>query len=313
MRQEYEEAHMGTAVRLVLYAPDAARAEAAAERAFALVGRLDSLFSDYRPDSEVAALARLAGGDSPMAVTPELREVLVRSAEWSRRTGGAFDVTVGPLTRLWRWGMRRGELPPAPRLDSARARSGFSGLILDTIGGTARLERSGMSLDLGGIAKGYVAQAVLDQLRAEGLSTALVDAGGDLVLGDPPPGESGWRVEFPGGETHRLANVAVATSGDRYQYLEVDGVRFSHILDPRTGLGVPDAPTVVVVASDGTTADVLASALTILDREAGRLLVDGLATVAVRWTSRRAADASWQTSEFPLLRSETTNPPVIPG
>ncbi|UCC24454.1 MAG: FAD:protein FMN transferase [Gemmatimonadales bacterium] len=298
---------MGTVVRLVIYTRDRGEADSASTRAFRIVSRLDSLFSDYRTDSQVAALSRAAGTGTGVVVSREMQEVLAQSLEWSRRTGGAFDVTVGPLSRLWRWAMRRGQLPPAQRLDSARALAGHAGLAVDTIAGTALLERSGMSLDLGGIAKGYIAQVVRDQLRDEGIPHALVDAGGDLVLGDPPPGEAGWSVEFPGGEVHLLANAAVATSGDRYQYLEVAGVRYSHILDPRTGLGVPNAPTVVVVAGEGAMADVLASALSVLDLDTGRSLVATLQGVAVRWTGRDETGSSWQTAGFPRRPQGTTS------
>lgn len=299
-RFEFSEPHMGTEVRLVLWASDADAAGAAAAEGFRTVARLDSLFSDYRADSEVAEVAAAAGSGEAVSVTPELLAVLSAARYWSESTGGAFDVTVGPLTRLWRRAMRNGEFPDSSRLDEARAASGYQGLVLDTAGGTVRLIRAGMSLDLGGIAKGYVAQSVLDGLRRRGIPSALVDAGGDLALGDPPPGEAGWRVEFPGGEVHRLSGVGVATSGDRYQYLEAGGGRYSHILDPRTGVGIPSSPTVAVVAPDATTADALASALTVMDRESGRELASGIPGVAARVAWPDHGSASWQTPDFPM-------------
>lgn len=268
---------MGTAVRLVIYAPDRSAADAGAAAAFATVARLDSLFSDYRNDSEIAGLAAAAGTPSAARpVSPELGAVLDTALVWAERTGGAFDVTVGPLTRLWRWAIRRGEWPDSARLAEARAAAGIDGLVRDREAGTAALRRPGMSLDLGGIAKGFAAAAVLDTLRARGLTAVLVDAGGDLALGAAPPGEEGWRIEFPDGSVRRLSGVGVATSGDRYQALERDGVRYSHIVDPRTGVGVPHAPTVAVVAPSATTADVLASALSVLEAAEGRRLVAGL-------------------------------------
>lgn len=301
-RFEYSEPHMGTQVRIVLHAESRVRAEAIAQDAFATVSRLDSLFSDYRTDSEIAQLARESGSGSLRPVTDELWEVLNLAEEWSEWTDGAFDITVGPLTLLWRWAMRRGVFPDSARHAEARARSGHEGLRLDSLGRAASLVRDGMSLDLGGIAKGYIAQAVADQIARDGARSVLVDAGGDIVLGDPPPGEEGWRIEFPGREAYLLSNAAVATSGDQYQFLEHDGVRYSHILDPRTGLGVPDAPTVVVVAGDGTTADVLASALTVLGAEAGRALVASLEDVAARVIPPGGEAGGWETDDFPRLR-----------
>ena len=267
----------GTMVRLVMYAPNPEVADRAAAGAFATFTRLDSLFSDYREDSEIGLLATEAGSGHPRSVSPELLEILEIAEQWRDQSGGAFSVTVGPMTRLWRWAIRRGELPGADRLDAARLQADPAGMeVLVRTGtasetrtvprpgtgtatgtatgtrtGTVTLNVAGMSLDLGGIAKGYAAQKVVDQLAEQGLSQVLVDAGGDMVLGAAPPKQGGWRVEFPDGAVHHLANVAVATSGDRYQYLEVDGVRYSHILDPGTGLGMTDAPTVVVVAPNG--------------------------------------------------------------
>lgn len=299
-RFEFQERHMGTGVRIVLYADDPVVARGASAAAFAAVARVDSLLSDYRDDSEVAALAAEAGGGTLHTPSPELVQVLDSARVWAVRTEGAFDVTVGPLTRLWRRAMRREELPDSVRLAAARALVGSDGVVVDSASGRIGLARSGMSLDLGGIAKGFAASTALDTLRARGIEVALVDAGGDLALGRAPPGTDGWRVEFPGGDVHRLSDVAVATSGDRYQYLEVDGVRYSHIVDPRTGLGVPDAPTVAVVAPGAVTADVLASALGLLSPGPGRALVEGLGDVAVRWMPRDpGSDAMWETPGFP--------------
>jgi thiamine biosynthesis lipoprotein len=126
-----------------------------------------------------------------------------------------------------------------------------------------------MSLDLGGIAKGFAGDVMLAILAGYGVEAALIDAGGDLVAGAAPPGTDGWRVSGSNGAVLLLAHGAVATSGDRFRYLEVDGVKYSHIVDPRTGLGVVDVPTVTVLAPNGTTADVLASALSIMDPEDG--------------------------------------------
>lgn len=286
---------MGTVFRVVVHAPDRARAEAAADAAFAVVARLDSLFSDYRPDSEVARVARTAGEGGAVPASAELLAVLERAATWSARTGGAFDVTAGPLTRLWRWSSRRGELPDPGRLARARAAVGHRHLVVDAAAGTVRLERPGMALDLGGIGKGFAADAALRELARRGLASALVDAGGDVAVGDPPPGRAGWRIAVPGGGALVLSGAGVATSGDRHRHIEVDGVRYSHVVDPRTGLGVPDAPTVTVVAPDATTADVLASALGVLGPEEGRRLVRRSEGVE----ARVAGSGGWTSGGFP--------------
>lgn len=298
-RFEFAEPHMGTTVRLVLWTEDAAEAESAAREAFRTFARLDSLFSDWRDDSEIAEVARAAG--NWVSVSPELVALLSEATAWRERTGGAFSPTIGPLTRLWRWAVRRGELPPDARLLEARRLAGFGrvtpGMTIDATRGRVRLSERGMSLDLGGIAKGWAADRVLEALRSRGIRSALVDAGGDLALGTAPPDTEGWSVEFPDASIRHLAEVAVATSGDRHQWLEVDGVRYSHILDPATGLGATDAPTVVVVARDGATADVLASAVTVMQREEIERLVVEYPGIAV--SVLNADGTEWQTPGFP--------------
>lgn len=289
-RFEFAERHMGTTFRIVLFAPDSATSAAGAAAAFALIGELDRRFSDYDPESEVSRLGEVAGLERGRAVSAELADILALARTWSDRTDGAFDVTVGPLTRLWRWSARRGELPASARLARARAAVGWRWLEVDEVARVVRLRRPGMVIDLGGIAKGYAADAALSELARRGLHSALVDAGGDIAVGEAPPGEAGWRVAVEDGagagatgeagdrtehapRTLVLANAGVATSGDRFRSFEVGGVRYSHIVDPRTGLGVTRPRAVTVIARDATTADVLASALSVLDEPAGRALV----------------------------------------
>lgn len=296
-RFTFTEPHMGTSFRLVLHAPDRDVAAEAARAAFSLVARLDSLLSDYRPDSEVAALAALAGTGTPLGVSPDLWAVTGSALAWSRRSGGAYDPTVGPLTRLWRWSARRGELPDSGRLARARAAVGSDKVLLDSLRRSIALTRPGMSLDLGGIAKGFTADRVLEELKGRGIGAALVDAGGDVVVGDPPPGQDGWRIRIPpahpGGEPRvlLLSRAAVATSGDAERHVVIEGVRYAHLVDPRSGLGLPSAPTVTVIARDGTTADVLASALSVLGPAEGRALLatvpgaEARSTGAKPWTS----------------------------
>ncbi|HUG40899.1 MAG TPA: FAD:protein FMN transferase [Longimicrobiales bacterium] len=270
---------MGTTFRVVLFAPDSATAAAGAAAAFERIADLDRRLSDYDPESELSRLAEVAGAGHGRAVSPALADILAIARGWSERTGGAFDVTVGPLTRLWRWSARRGELPDSVRLARARAAVGWRCLDVDTATGVVRLARPGMALDLGGIAKGYAADAALAELARRGLRAALVDAGGDIAMGDAPPGEEGWHVavEREGGAAAGgalvVANAGVATSGAAFRYFEAGGFRYSHIVDPRTGLGVTRSRAVTVVAPDATTADVLASALSVLDDAAGRALV----------------------------------------
>ena len=296
-RHQFAQVEMGVQFTITLYASDEIVANRAAEAAFRRVAELNAIMSDYDAESELMRLSRTAGQGKPVTVSPELWFVLSRSVQLSKQSGGAFDVTVGSVVRLWRRARRQHDLPSRDRLSDALAAVGYKYLRFDDSKRTVELTRSGTRLDLGGIAKGYAGDEVLAVLARHGITRALVDAGGDVVIGDPPPNTPGWRIgvaplEKPDGPPSRfllLANVAVATSGDAFQYVEIDGRRYSHIVDPKTGLGLTDHSSVTVVAADGTTADGLASAVSVLGPEAGLRLVGrfpGAAALVVRREGR---------------------------
>jgi len=260
--------------RMVVEASDEVQGRRALTAAFARVAELDSRLSHYLPGSELRGLR-----SGRNRVSRDLYEVLLAAQAISRASEGAFDVTVGPFVALWRRSSRQGELPSDQRLESARARVGYRYLsLLDTASGPiVELQRSGMQLDLGGIAKGHALDCALQVLVAHGISRALVDGGGDIVVGDPPMGERGWTVAVPLlGERHfvELKNAAIATSGDLHGHVEIYGVPYSHIIDPRTGLGCTDRSTVTVIATSGAEADALASAVSVLGFAKGQQLVE---------------------------------------
>jgi thiamine biosynthesis lipoprotein len=264
-RFEFTEVHMGLPVRIVLYAEDEPAARVAGAAAFDRIGALDTVLSDYRPDSELNGLS--ATSDRWVPVSDGLYAVLIQARWIARATGGAFDPTVGPLVSLWREARRVVRLPDAEALADARRNVGWPHLSFDPERQAVRLARSGMQLDLGGIAKGFVLQDALEVLRGHGVATALVEAGGDVVVGDAPPGRPGWRIDVPGADptfaarAARLTNGALATSGGSRQFVEIDGVRYSHVVDPATGLGLTHDLVAHVIARDGATADALATAL----------------------------------------------------
>lgn len=271
-RFEYTEVHMGVQARLVLYAPDEAAAQQAARAAFDRLAALEDVMSDYRPTSELMRLCAAPAG-TPVRVGDDLFAVLARAQELARLSDGAFDVTVGPLVRLWRAARKAGQLPAEAERREALARVGWQYLRLDTAAQTATLLRPGMLLDLGGIAKGYAIDKALAVLRAHGVESALVELGGDVRVGAPPPGEDGWRLVVAHADSAhrhvRLADAAVSTSGDTEQYVEVDGRRYSHVVDPHTGLGLTSRVAATVVAPDAFTSDGLATLLTVVGPERG--------------------------------------------
>src|SRR5947208_2461193 len=208
--RQYAALRTGMAVRVVVYAADDATARRAAHAAYARIAELEDVMSDYRPESEVRRLAARAG--EAVRVSDDLFVVLARSVDLWGRSDGAFDATVGPFVELWRAARRTGRLPPRAALDSAARRVGSDKVHLDSVSRTVRLDVPGMRIDLGGIAKGYILDRALDVLRAQGVTRALLEAGGDIVLGDAPPGQPGWRIAMPQGEGDTvLANRAVST------------------------------------------------------------------------------------------------------
>jgi thiamine biosynthesis lipoprotein len=267
---EYTAVHMGMPVRIRLYSGSEANAQAAARAAFARIATLDQMMSDYRPDSEVR---RLPGNGNWTRVSVELFDVLERAVTLARLTDGAFDPTIGPLVVLWRTSRAEGRLPDPATIARERGRVGWRRIALDRSRRAVRLNGNGMRLDLGGIAKGYILQEALTVLRAYDTPAALIEAGGDIVAGDAPPDRRGWRVAVDGADpafvarASELRNAALATSGPTEQFVEVDGRRYSHVVDPRTGVGLTNGVLAWVIAPDGATADALATALTVMDRE----------------------------------------------
>lgn len=255
---------MGTRVELVLYAPSLTIADTAAAAAYDIIASLEQAMSDYRADSEVRRLPSVAPPGHSRPVTLHLGRVLNLAQTISQRTDGAFDVTVGPLVRLWRRTARTGELPDAARLDSARSRVSYRYLQVDRSMRHIILVQPDMRIDLGGIAKGYIADRALDELQSHGATAALVDAGGDLAIGKRPPGKPGWRVgAAPLGRPLRyltLTECGVASSGDSSRGFVAAGRRWSHLIDPRTGWALQDAWSATVIADTCAEADALASA-----------------------------------------------------
>jgi FAD:protein FMN transferase len=281
-RFEFSRPEMGMPFRMVLYAEDELKAMEAAQAAFGRVRELNAIFTDYDSDSELSLLSRSSGEGRAVVVSEDLWRVLRRSQDLAERTGGAFDVTVGPFVNAWRKARRDVALPPPERLARVREAVGYWNVLLDGRRRAVELRVAGMRLDLGGIAKGYAIDEALRVLRRHGIRRALVGSGGDMAVGDAPPGRAGWRVEVapldvegaPPRKEVILVNRAIATSGDVFQRVAIDGRRYSHIVDPRTGLGLTDHGLVTVIARDCVTADSLATAVSVLGPEKGMSLLE---------------------------------------
>jgi len=269
---EAVEPHMGTLFRIKLYAAGEEQARAGFRAAFERVRELDDILSDYKPDGELNRVSRTAVG-RPAKISDDLLRVLAASQKLAEETGGAFDVTLGPVIRLWREARKNKRLPDASALREAGDRCGYRKLHLDEVNHTVMLDQPGMQLDVGGIAKGYAADEALAALNRLGIPAALVAASGDLAFGDPPPGQRGWKIGVDACVLE-LSNAAVSTSGDAEQRLEVNGKRYSHIIDPVTRMGLTSGITVTIIAPHGIIADGVATAVSVLGADRGMQFVE---------------------------------------
>lgn len=264
-RFEFRSVIMAAEAAVVLYASGEAEARGHAAAAFERMNRLDAVMSDYRVDSEVMVLAGLPHNRAH-PISDDLARVLGKSLTIAEASDGAFDPTIGAYSMLWREARRLGELPDGEQLDAAGDRVGWQAVVLDSDARTVYMARPGIRLDFGGVGKGFAVDEALAVLEARGVERAMVRLGGDIAVSGAPPQSNGWRIGLPGesGDALTLEYAAVSTSGDRHQHLDADGRRYSHIIDPETGRGLVWSGTVVVVAPDATTADALATAISVL-------------------------------------------------
>lgn len=278
-RFEYTAVVMAADARLVLYAPDEAVARAAARAAIERMHELDRTLSDHREDSELSRLTT-APHNTPHRISEDLFRVLIAAEQIGEETGGAFDVTVGPMTRLWREARNSGVPPDAQAMAKAQSLIGWDLFTLDPHERTAMLAQPGMQLDLGGIGKGFAVDQAMAVLRRHGLTRCLVGLSGDIAVSDPPPGHDGWTIAIAHDADAEptfltFSNAAISTSGNQYQFIVVEDVRRSHIIDPSSAsFGAADRSAITVVGPDATTADAFATALMVLDPDAVKQLLE---------------------------------------
>jgi thiamine biosynthesis lipoprotein len=301
-RYEAVEPHMGTLVRITVYAPGEQAAKDAFRAAFDRIRNLDRILSDYRPDSELNQITRATAGRA-VRVSQDLFVVLTASQDLAEATGGAFDITQGPVVRLWREARKTARLPDPAALRDAASRSGFGKLHLDAERRTVTFDMSGMALDVGAIGKGYAASEAIKVLGGLGVSSAMVAVSGDLAFSDAPPGQRGWRIAVHAGETLpavpamlELTNAAVSTSGSSEQHVDIDGRCYSHIIDPASRMGLEDDITVTVIAPHGLDADGLDTAVSVLGADRGLALIESRPTAAALIIERSGAGTTVRAS-----------------
>ncbi len=297
---------MGTRFRIILYAPDPATATRASDAAFDRIAKLDNIMSDFRPTSELMRLSDQAGGPR-VKVSDDLFRVLSAAQDLALQSDGAFDITVGPVVRVWRLARLQHKVPDPRSLASALELVGYEKLRLDAKARTAQLIKPGMVLDLGAIGKGYAADEALEVLKRLGIRRALVSAGGDIAASNSPPGKKGWLIgvapleslDKPPTRFLLLQNSAVSTSGDAERHLDVGGVRYSHIVNPKTGMGLIGHSSVTTVARKGILSDGLATAVSVLGPKKGLDLVRSTPGAGVLFVQQTEGGARTFQLRFP--------------
>ena len=287
---------MGTLLAFQAFGGDQQQVEKAFADARHEVERLVEILSDYGAETETVLLSQPEKVGQWQAVSPDLWEVLKVCDDWHRLSNGAFDASVGRLSVLWRKARKSKTVPTQIEIEEALQHCGWQHVHLDAQTRRVKLDIEGLKLDFGAMGKGYIIDKAYERLAICGLTRSLVRAGGDLRCGDPPPGRTGWPIEIAKLSNEEqaqqlfLSNAAVSSSGDLYQFIEINGERRSHVLDPGTGMGVPGPRLVTVIAPTATQADAADTALCVMDDDAALALAHRLKTIQVRIASMAQGD-----------------------
>lgn len=274
---------MGTDFTLYVYASDAGAADREADRVFAIVDQLESLLSNYQPQSELSRINHEAA-QHPVTTDPETFRFLKESLAWSARSDGAFDITVGKLMKAWGFFRSTGHVPTDAELARVRGQTGWKRVVLDAGTRTVRFTAPGVELDPGGIGKGFAVDAAVEAMRADGVHAALLSAGSSTIYGlGAPPHSEGWKVRVPDPQhkddaisTVTLRDTSLSTANCSEKHFVVGGHLYCHIMDPRTLRPVEGRLQATVIAPSATDSDALSNAVFVLDAAGRRRLMRSL-------------------------------------
>ncbi len=279
---------MGTVFDITVYHISVERAERAAQEAFQKIERLEQVMSHFRPDSDLSRLCA-AGAHRPSPVPESLYTIIEQSLHFSRLSQGRFDITVGPLVRLWREAQARGEVPMAEDIRKARSCVGFDQIKLIPPN-QVELASDCLQLDLGGIGKGYALDRAAEVLAGQGIRRALINAGGSTMLAlGAPPGRAGWPIRLGAGTSARdsltviLKNNTLSTSRQSRDTLFPERIAWGHIMDPAAGRPLRELLSVSILAPTATASDALSTATILMNREEARAMLDKLENTAAIW------------------------------
>ena len=285
----YSEMKMGSPFNIIIVSTDSNKANHLAQKSYELVDSLSHIFSNYDSSSELSKI-NASAGLLPYKMSTAMLDLVQKSQYAYIQSKGAYDISIGPLSTLWRNARKAKLFPDSSTVVATKKLVSFAQVKINKRLGTIFLPNADMQLDFGGIAKGYIAQWVINYLKANGIQQALADAGGDIVMSGTPMNSKGWVIGVNVPETTddlinkklQLSNCSVATSGDVYQFIEYKGVKYSHIINPHTGYGVTNLRNVTIIAKTGATADWLATACSILPiKEAKQLAISNQAALLI--------------------------------
>jgi FAD:protein FMN transferase len=296
---------MGTTVTIQVFAPSAEAAEEVCRRAQDEVLRLQDILSDYDVTSEISRLSQATPG-TPQRISNEVWDVLAAADRWHTRSGGAFDASLGNLTVLWRKARKEKRLPDLKRIEEGKAKSGWDKVHLLEASRDIVIDPPGVKLDLGAIAKGYIVDRAFAVVAAD-FPCCLVRSGGDMRCGAAPPGREGWRIaigklknEAGNMDAIMIHDRAIASSGDLFQGLEWDGIRYSHVIDAKTGMGIQGSRMATVLGPSSMDADAAATALCVMGVEGLNQLATAPEIEArYAWLDASGAVQTSQTLSFP--------------
>ncbi len=262
---------MGTRWQVTVYQEDSAKAIKDIQLMWLELQLMDSLWSNFRNDSEVTLIAARAGTDHWTEVHPYSQELYRHAIKICQASDGVLDITAAPLTKLWRRAFALNKWPEEADISTAKGSVGCEMISFSSNGQEIYLNKPGMALDLGGIAKGFAAQILVRNLANRGYPISLIDGGGDICMGQSPPHAKGWTVAIEKVNTegevyfdrHILQSTCIATSGNSFRYLDYDGSRYQHHILPTTGLPIKDVHRVTVISSSGLYSDALSTLLSL--------------------------------------------------
>lgn len=298
----FQEPKMGSVFSITLFAEDSVKAREAADKAFSRIDEINLALSDYTEESETWQI-NAHPTQEWVNVSDDLFGMLQVSVNVAAETNGAFDPAVGNLVQLWRRARRRQELPSEEAVDGALAKAGYHHIELDESRRSVRFTQTGVKLDFGGIGKGYAMDEALKVLQQNGFESSFVSASSSIAAGDAPLDKNSWEFSLENGEsggkgvseTIRCNNCFIASSGDLYQYMELGGKRYSHIIDPSTGMALTNGAFAIVLAPNATLADAYATAFCVMGIDEMKAFLDEHAEVHAKvWRNEGGQVLKWK-------------------